>query len=241
MDSSTSAPRREWRSRRQAIAWSLSLAAVIAFGGVLTYATVDAWRWSSRATPPRPPEVERDFVIKSAADALGNRASFRILLFTDEFRWKLSSVDRLANGSAGPTFTPEMTRVLEDAEEVICVGTSSEELPPGVSFETGRVLEEQRAARRAEQIAVWVRSAVSRPIPIRKLNAGYHQPSVAGAVDTSDERRVVIILVLDHDKATNIDEALRDAMQRDSDRAPIFDALLNQYSLSSRRPLTWTP
>ena len=240
MDTSESAPRRAWRSRRQAIAWSLATAALIAFGGVLTSATVDVWR-ESRVMPPKPPEVERDFIIKRAADALGNRASFRILLFSDEFRWQLSSVDRLANGSSGPTFTPEMARVLEDAEEVICVGTSSEELQPGVSFETGRRLEEQRAARRADQIALWVRSSLSKAVPIRKLIAGYHQPTDGGLRDTSDERRVVIILVLDHDKGTNIDEALHDAMQREIERAPIFDALLTQYSLSSHRPLTWAP
>jgi hypothetical protein len=216
------------------------MAAAIAFGGVLIYATVDAWH-APRALPPTPPEVTRDFVVRSAADTHGNRASFRILLFTDEYRWRLSSVDTLSTGSSSPVFTPEMSRVLEDAEEIICVGTSSEEFPSGVSVKTGQLLEEQRAARRADQIAMWVRSSLAKPVPIRKLNAGYHQPTDALSRDTSDERRVVIILVLDHDKDTNIDEALQAAMQDEGSRAPIFDSLLTQYSLSSRRPFTWIP
>jgi len=235
---SESAPRPKWRSRRHAILWTLSTAAAIAFGGVLTFATADVWH-ATRALPPTPPEVAKDLIVRSALDSLGNRASFRILLFTDEYRWRLSSVDALENGSSRPTFTPEMTRVLENAEEVICVGTSSEEVAPGVPSTAGQRREEQRAARRAEQIAVWVRSSVTKPLPIRKLNAGYHQPTDVQSGDTSDERRVVIILVLDRDKATNIDEALQDAMKRESARAPIFDALLTQYSLSSRRPFTW--
>ena len=211
------------------------------FGGVLTYATVDqVWRLT-RVIPPTPPEVTRDLIVRSALDTFGHRASFRILLFTDEFRWRLSSADTLENGSSRPTFTPEMMKVLDDAEEVICVGASSEEIPAGVSFEAGRKLEEQRASRRAEQIAVWVRSSLTKPIPIRKLNAGYHLPTEGGSRDTSDERRVVIILVLDRDKGTNVDEALQDAMMHEAERAPIFDALLTKYSLSSRRPFTWAP
>jgi len=51
---------------------------------------------------------------------------------------------------------------------------------------------------------------------------------------------VVIILVLDHDKGANIDEALRAAMASESVRAPIFQTLLTQYSLASRPQFTWT-
>jgi len=223
-----------------ALLWSASTALLIAFGGVLTFATVEVWH-ASPALPPTPKEVVRDLIVRRATDAQGNEASFRILLFTDEYRWRLSSVDTLENGSSHPVFTPEMTRVLADAKEVICIGTSSEEISAGVPFKTAQRLEEERAARRAEQIALWVRASLPKPMPIRKLNAGYHQPTDASLRDTSDERRVVIILVLDRDAHTNIDEALQDAMQRESDRAPIFHALLTQYSLSSQRPLTWTP
>jgi hypothetical protein len=132
-----------------------------------------------------------------------------------------------------------MKAVLNDALEIICVGASSEEIPSGHSLNTGRALEEHRAARRADQIATWVRSALSKPLPVMKLNAGYHMPTAVKAVDTSDQRRVVIILVLDHDNGTNVDEALRTAMKRESDRAPIFQTLLTQYSLASRPQFTW--
>jgi hypothetical protein len=231
---------RSWHSRLHAISWGVSGVGLLMFSGWLAFATSGELRRLTRVLPPTPPEVTRDLIVRGAADLLGRRASFRILLFTDEFRWRLNSFDRLESESAQPLFTPEMKAVLNDAEEIVCVGASSEEIPGGVSFDKGRAWEERRAARRAEQIAVWVRAALSKPIPVRKLNVGHHAPTV-GTRDTSDQRRVVIILVLDHDDGTDIDQALRMAMARESLRAPIFDTLLTQYSLAAGSAFTWVP
>jgi eukaryotic-like serine/threonine-protein kinase len=231
----SSSPRR-WRSRLQAVLWCLSTVAAVMFGGALTFATVDdAWR--SRVLLPTPPEVKLDLIVRDATDVAGHQASFRIMLLTDEFRWRLGSSSALESG-ARPEFTPEMTSVLNNAEEVVCVGASSEEIDPGTTYEAGRAREEKRAARRAERIALWVQSALTRPIPTRKLNAGHHIATSA-AVDTADQRRMVIILVLEHDKETNIDEALRSAMIHEAVRAPIFETLLSQYSLAMRPQFTW--
>jgi len=60
-------------------------------------------------------------------------------------------------------------------------------------------------------------------------------------LETCSERRVVIVLVLDYDAYTNIDQALRAAMSRESARAPIFETLLTRYSLSSREEFVWVP
>jgi hypothetical protein len=176
-------------------------------------------------------------VVKDVTDTAGRPASFRILLLTDEFRWRLNSRTALENGLAEPVFTPAMRAVLNDAREIICVGTSSEEIPKSVPFARGRAGEEWRAARRAEQIAVWVGQAVSRPIPVRKLNIGQH--ATIHARHTSDQRRVVIILVLERDEHVDLDQALRAAMERESVRAPVFDALLKEYSLAAPTGFTW--
>jgi hypothetical protein len=226
-----------WRTRIQTYAWGVSGIGFFVFSVGLIFATGSEIAGLT-GLPPTPPEVKRD-VVTEAADRLGRRASFRILLFTDEFRWKLSSFDALEAQPAKPHFTTEMKAVLDRAEAIICVGASSEEIPEGVPFEVGRRREEQRAARRAERIAVWVREAVSRPIPIRKLNVGHHAATGLRA-DTSDQRRVVIILVLDHDQDANLDQALRAAMANESLNAPIFEALLTRYSLSSQS-FSWVP
>jgi hypothetical protein len=186
-----------------------------------------------------PPEVIKDVVIRNVADEKGRKASFRILLFSDEFRWRINSFDSLEDAGRRPQFTPEMKAVLNSATEIICVGASSEEVPTGVPYPQGRVQEEHRAARRAEKIAVWVREALTRPIPVRKLNVGHHAPT--GMDDTSAQRRLVIILVLDQERDANIDQSLRSAMAGEAVRAPIFEALLTRYSLGGRESFTWVP
>ena len=189
--------------------------------------------------PPTPPEISHDFIIRNAKDEDGRNTSFRILLFTDEFRWRINSFDALEKAGERPQFTDAMITVLNSAKEIICVGASSEEIPAGTSLQEGRELEERRAARRAEKIAVWVREVLGRPIPVRKLNVGHHTPT--GADDTSEQRRVVIILVLDHDEDANIDQSLRSAMIGEAVRAPIFDTLLTKYSLGGGSSFTWVP
>jgi hypothetical protein len=221
-------------------AWALSLLGFVAFGAWLVYTTAGEVMLLTREMPPTPPEVKSDVIVHNVVDTMGRRASFRILLFSDEFRWRLNSAEALDSRAGKPTFTSEMKAVLSEAQEIICVGASSEEVPSGVPFEAGRAAEERRAARRAEQIAVWVREAVARPIPIRKLNVGHHMLTANGG-DTSDQRRVVIILVLDHDADANLDQALRAAMASESMRAPIFEALLTRYSLAAGQAFTWVP
>lgn len=217
-----------------------SLSAFAVFTVVLAYITFSEVRVLTKPMAPTPTEVVRDILVRNAEDLVGHKASFRILLFTDEFRWRINSSDSLDTPSGRPQFTPEMKAVLNDAREVICVGASSEEIPPGVSYEVGRQTEENRAARRAEQIALWVREALTKPVPVRKLNVGHHAPT-GRAKDTSDQRRVVIILVLDHDENANVDQALRDAMSRETARAPVFETLLTRYSLATGAGFSWVP
>jgi hypothetical protein len=194
-------------------------------------------RWFA---PPTPPEVVEDHTVRNAADQQGRRASFRILLFSDEFRWRLASYNAIEDGASFPRFSDEMKTVLDSAEEIICVGASSEEVPPGVGYARGRAQEEWRAARRAERIAVWIRQALSRPVPVRKLNIGHHTKT-RGARNTSDQRRVVVILVLDKEEGINMDESLQAAMANEAERAPLFESLLTDYSLGSRKAFTWVP
>ena len=220
------------------LSWRLSTIACAAAGLALAFTTMVQAVHVVRLIPRTPPEIAHDVVMRNAPDNSGRSATFRLLLFTDEFRWRMSSTASLENGVMEPDFTEQMRAVLNSALEIICVGASSQELPPDVPHEQGVASEERRAARRAEQIAVWVRKAITKPIPIRKLNVGYHQPK-PGTGNTSDQRRVVIILVLERDDQANLDQALRQAMERESERAPILDALLKEYSLGGGATFTW--
>lgn len=227
-----------WNSVFAGVAWGLSTVAFVIAGVCLSYATVIQVDRLTRINTPRPPEVASDAIVRNAKDQQGRRASFRVLLFTDEFRWRMSSYESLESRLEEPTFTPEMKAVLDKAHEIIVVGASSEEIVPGLSLDAGRKREEQRAAKRAERIAMWVRQALSKPVPVRKLNVGHHMPTEKNN-DTSDQRRVVIIIVLEREEGTNVDEALRSAMALESINAPIFEALLTRYSLSAAKAFTW--
>ena len=238
MASKAGSPEHRWSSVIGRAAWGLSTAAFVIAGVGIEYATVREVDRLTRINTPKPPEVAHDVIVRNAKDQQGRRASFRVLLFTDEFRWRMSSYESLESNIEAPAFTTAMTAVLERAQEVIVVGASSEEIVPGLSLEAGRKREEVRAAKRAERIAMWVRRALSKPIPIRKLNVGLHTPTKQTS-DTSDQRRVVIILVLEREEGTNVDEALRAAMALESINAPIFDALLTRYSLSAFKTFTW--
>jgi len=225
-----------WFSR--AARWCVPVAWLATGVGLATATTLELkYVWFM---PPTPPEVARDITVTDAQDKQGRHASFRILLFSDEFRWRLSSYEATEDGAAFPAFTDEMKAVLNSAREIICVGASSEEFAAGTSLKVGRAQEEWRAGRRAERIAVWVRQGLSAPVPVRKLNIGHHAPTKASK-DTSDQRRVVVILVLDHDKDANIDESLRSAMTQEAGRSPLFDSLLTDYSLGAGKAFTWVP
>ena len=173
------------------------------FGKAVRYGAVVLWivagGWMSALTAselrtlwmvvPTPPEVVQDFTIRNVEDDSGRKSTFRILLFSDEFRWRINSFDAVEHGSTQPEFTQEMKAVLNSAREIICVGASSEEIPSGASFPQGRAQEERRAALRAEKIALWVRKALSRPIPVRKLNVGHHAPTGTDQTLRSAPRR----------------------------------------------------
>jgi hypothetical protein len=207
-------------------------------GGWLAGATAGEVRHAWLVVPT-PPEIIKEVIVRNVKDDEGKKATFRIMLFSDEFRWRINSFDALEKAGKRPQFTTEMKAVLNSAKEIVVVGASSEEIPQGVPFPEGRSQEEKRAARRAEKIAIWVREALNEAIPVRKLNVGHHAPT--GSEDTSEQRRVVIILVLESDDGVNIDQSLRTAMAGESVRAPIFEALLSKYSLGNHGNFTWVP
>ena len=159
----------------------------------------------------RRPRSSRTSTVRNVKDDEGRNATFRILLFSDEFRWRINSFDAVEAGGKRPQFTPEMKAVLNSRQR--------DHLPSAPAPRRFRRASRSRKdaprksaapRRRAEKIAVWVREALNRPIPVRKLNVGHHAPT--GTDDTSDQRRVVIILVLDQDEDANIDQSLRSAM-----------------------------
>jgi len=97
---------RNWHSVLSGVAWGLSTMAFVIAGVCLSYATVVQVDRLTRVSAPKPPEVASDVIVRNAKDQQGRRASFRVLLFTDEFRWRMNSFDQLDRGNR-PKFTPD--------------------------------------------------------------------------------------------------------------------------------------
>lgn len=189
--------------------------------------------------PENPPEVLSGDYIPYAHDNQGKRASFLIHLLTDDYRWKLSSWNVLEDLQSEVDFSSPMRRLMNRAVEIICIGGSSEEIESGLTHNEGREKEEWRAGKRAESIAKWVRAVLEKPVNVRKLNIGHRDPTIEGVQDTSDQRRIIIVLVLKEEEGVNMDQALRNAFQQDRARQPIYETILTRYSLTQTLNFKW--
>ena len=105
----------------------------------------------------------------------------------------------------------------------------------------------QQTANNRRQCKYRTKQCVGNPYVTARLRGWSHFKNdvwianCSAGIDTSDQRRMVIILVLDQDENTNIDQSLRSAMAGESVRAPIFEALLTKYSLGNADRFTWVP
>ena len=197
--------------------------------------------YTAPPAPENPPEVLTGDYIPYARDHQGKKASFVIHLLTDDYKWKLSRWDLLEDSQSEINFSPPMRRLMNSAVEIICLGASSEEIENGLSPDDGRQKEEWRASKRAESIAKWVRAVLENSVNVRKLNIGHRDPSNEpnGMLDTSDQRRIIIVLVIKEEEGVNMDQALRDAFQQERSKQPIYETILTRYSLTQALSFKW--
>ena len=176
-----------------------------------------------------------------AKDNSGKKATFVIHLLTDDYKWMISRWDVLENQQRDINFSSSMSRLLNRAAEVICIGASSEDMEKGLSQDDGRRREEWRAGQRAELIAKWVRAALNKPVNVRKLNIGHRDPAqeYGQTLDTSDQRRVIIVLVLKRKEGIDLGQALRNAFRQERDKQPIYETILTRYSLTQGLKFNW--
>lgn len=191
--------------------------------------------------PTAPPEVDEPAFIPDAEDTDHKKASIAIYLLSGEYSWKIGNYEKLNDKYDKLPFSAEMVHLLNKANEVICVGASSEEIIQGLTEDEGRRKEEERAAKRAKSIARWVDEKIEKrnpPILVRKWNIGHWFNRLSGE-DTSKQRRVIIILVFNKSREIKMDEALRNALEREKKDHPIYELILTQYSLTRSDKLVW--
>jgi len=146
------------------------------------------------------------------ADKQGRRAKFRIRILSQEYRWVFGSSDMIEIGNSRDEDGREIRRLFEKRNmqeymrrmtDVIAVGTAS--------VEGERREEVQRANERADRILSWIRPLPFRdpPIGLHKLNLGqFRQVCDPGSENTSHQRRLIIVGVLEKETGSNICQAL---------------------------------
>ncbi|MCI0338130.1 MAG: hypothetical protein L0226_11165 [Acidobacteria bacterium] len=166
------------------------------------------------------------------------KATVILYMLTDEYKWELGWYDQLNKNYEKVPLSNEMIGLINGSRKVICVGTSSGEMKQGVSFQEGRIIEEQRAGKRAETIAKWVRERLHDPVTVLKLNAG-HWIRSSDMTNTDHQRRVIIILVLRIIGIWDKDKALRKAFEDAAREEPIYKIILKEYSLTQGNRFVW--
>jgi len=130
--------------------------------------------------PPQVPAPSTGPIVEGpSVDVDGAR--FTLYTFMQGYHWEYGKVEAQFNGRTipGQEMIDYLTQVKETialGEAVICVGTASQNIQKDEPFE------EQRAATRATQLALWVNPAVSkanqlrasdRPVEVYLLNLGH--------------------------------------------------------------------
>jgi serine/threonine protein kinase len=168
------------------------------------------------------------------ADSQGRKAEFSVAVLSVEYKWSFGShylveyndqpipIDSLRTNLE----QEGIKRIMQKPTEIVSVGTASCEgnLPD----------EERRAFQRAQQIQLVAKKIFSnvRSVEVyRLLNLGQFRRSGCQANQdlTSYQRSVIIIGVKNKTPGVNVDEALRDRLEK----KPFADFKLEDYSLGS--------
>jgi hypothetical protein len=147
---------------------------------------------------------------------------FTVYVLTQQLSWKLKSSDDLEGMQT--LFSPELAFAINHARDIFCVGTASSE--------GGTRAEEARAAQRAGRLAQWVSTIIAHPGHPRlfTLNAGqYKGPQ---ELDSSYQRKAIILLTGPHDDKVDLTEGLQSGLEQQQQTSPVIYSLLHQYSMS---------
>ncbi|MDZ7266853.1 MAG: hypothetical protein ONB48_06280 [candidate division KSB1 bacterium] len=141
-------------------------------------------------------------------DREGRRIRLKINTLTQEYRWVFERSD-LVEAFAPPVDPRVHVRELNISgarHGIICVGTASSEGERGD--------EESRARSRAERLQIIFREEFQNLPPLYTLSLGQfrHPRPTLDPRATRDERRVIVIEILEREDNVNLREALKDAL-----------------------------
>lgn len=176
----------------------------------VTTIIIDSWRLQ----PPR-----------TVTDQQGRSATIQTLVTSvasRELNWVLKSHDQIERlgtlTSIGPHLqSPGIAGRVQGYKAVVAVGAASEELSKAAPTETQAVTEEEdRARKRAKQLRLWVHEAYLKPPPVMWLSLGVRKKGGSAPTDTSSQRMLVLIGIIDAQPGIDLSEALKKNLQGDA-------------------------
>ncbi|GET40736.1 protein kinase domain-containing protein [Microseira wollei] len=183
--------------------------------------------------PERKGKVDYFPYIKGA-DSQGRTAEFSVAVLSVEYKWSFGSTYQIQHNAEVITLDTLRTnleqegirRIMENPTEIVSVGTAS--------CEGNLTDEERRAFARSQQIQLVVKKIFRNVRSVqgyRLLNLGQFRRSGCQANQdlTSYQRSVIVIGVKNKTPGVNVDEALRDRLEK----KPFADFKLEDYSLGS--------
>ena len=171
-----------------------------------------------------PPAVQIEARIRTEGLDKHNRAlPFTVYVLSQDVSWKLKSTEDLEGEH--PLLSPELVAAVNRAREVFCVGTAS--------YEGAARTEEERAARRAGELARWIGAIVQDAQKTRlfAVNAGQYRGPMAA--QSADQRRAIIIATQEHADGVDLGDALYAGLKSIQEGHPIVYGLLHHYSKSN--------
>jgi eukaryotic-like serine/threonine-protein kinase len=174
------------------------------------------------------------FPYVKGADSQGRTAEFSVAVLSVEYKWSFASTYQIQYNNQIITLEDlrknleqeGIRRIMENPTEIVSVGTAS--------CEGNLSDEERRASQRSQQIQLVVKKIFNNVRSVegyRLLNLGQFRRAGCQANQdlTSYQRSVIIIGVKNKTPGVNVDEALRDRLEK----KPFADFKLEDYSLGS--------
>jgi hypothetical protein len=177
-----------------------------------------------KPTPPPPrPQIETRIHVEGL-DQHQRPLPFTVYILSQDLSWKLESVNDLEGEQA--LLSPELTAAVAHAQDVFCIGTAS--------FEGTIGNEEARAARRARTLARWIGGAIEDPHKTRIFSVNAGQYNGPAQLDSSRQRKAIIIATQGHPDDVNLGQALASGLSKKQKEYPVVYSLLHDYTRSGR-------
>lgn len=193
-----------------------SAALVSGVAGFTAYDGVEARRLAKEVPAierVRSTETSTVFTIEGF-DKSGKRGLFDVVVAKKEFLWVKGSAEDLekdgatlkTDAIADAVFDGEVSAALAGAQEIVAIGTASQEGDPAS--------EKDRAGKRALATAALAQSAIGPDMPVWTLNLGQYRDQCAACETngTSWQRPFIVVAVKSIESGANLGEALADAM-----------------------------